>query len=132
MGVIERAIVSRCYGVAMGRSVENEREPAVQHPSEHLAHRPGLKPLDERRQEALDHELFGDLFPQAPGAQVEELLRVDLGDGRRTHVHVEGIDDPLIASRSELAIAADLAQALGQVPPGPSRADRMRGQDRLF
>jgi hypothetical protein len=56
----------------------------------------------------------------------------DRGDGRRTHVHVEGIDDPLIASRSELAIAADLAQALGQVPPGPSRADRMRGQDRLF
>ena len=57
---------------------------------------------------------------------------VDRGDGRRTHVHVEGIEEPLVASRSELAIAADVAQALGQAPPGPSRADRMRGQDRLF
>jgi hypothetical protein len=56
----------------------------------------------------------------------------DRGDGRRTHVHVEGIEEPLVASRSELAIAADLAQALGQAPPGPSRMDRMRGQDRLF
>jgi hypothetical protein len=56
----------------------------------------------------------------------------DRGDGRRTHVHVEGIEEPLVASRSELAIAADLAQALGQAPPGPSRVDRMRGQDRLF
>jgi hypothetical protein len=54
------------------------------------------------------------------------------GDGRRTSVHVEGIEEPLVASRSELAIAADVAQALGQAPPGPSRADRMRGQDRLF
>lgn len=54
------------------------------------------------------------------------------GDGRRTLVHVEGIESPLVASRSELAIAADVAQALGQAPPGPSRADRMRGQDRLF
>ena len=54
------------------------------------------------------------------------------GDGRRTYVHVEGMEQPLIASRSELAIAADLAHALGQAPPGPSRADRMRGQDRLF
>ncbi len=54
------------------------------------------------------------------------------GDGRRTLVHVEGIEAPLVASRSELAIAADVAQALGQAPPGPSRADRMRGQDRLF
>lgn len=28
----------------------------------------------------------------------------DRGDGRRTLVHVEGIEDPLIASRSEAAI----------------------------
>jgi hypothetical protein len=56
----------------------------------------------------------------------------DRGDGRRTHVHVEGIEEPLVASRSELAIAADLVQALGQDPPGPSRTDRMRGQERLF
>ena len=36
------------------------------------------------------------------------------GDGRRTLVYVEGVDDPIIASRSETAIARDLADALGQ------------------
>jgi hypothetical protein len=55
------------------------------------------------------------------------------GDGRRTLVHVEGIAEPLVASRSELAIAADLALALGQPPPGGApRAERMRGQEQLF
>jgi len=43
------------------------------------------------------------------------------GDGRRTLVYVEGIDEPIIASRSEAAIAADLADALGQVRPGGRR-----------
>jgi hypothetical protein len=54
------------------------------------------------------------------------------GDRRRTLVHVEGIDEPLVASRSEAAIAADVAQALGQVPPGASRTERLRGQEKLF
>lgn len=54
------------------------------------------------------------------------------GDGRRTLVHVEGIERPLVASRSEQAIAADLASALGQAPPGSGRAERPRGQERLF
>jgi hypothetical protein len=36
------------------------------------------------------------------------------GDGRRTLVHVEGIDEPIVASRSETAIARDVAVALGQ------------------
>jgi hypothetical protein len=54
------------------------------------------------------------------------------GDGRRTLVHVEGIEDPLVASRSEAAIAADIAQALGVTAPGAPRADRARGQERLF
>ena len=39
------------------------------------------------------------------------------GDGRRTLVHVEGILEPLIASRSEGAIARDIATALGQPSP---------------
>jgi hypothetical protein len=57
----------------------------------------------------------------------------DRGDGRRTLVHVEGIDEPLIASRSELAIAAELAAVLGQPPPGAaSRTGPMRGQEPLF
>jgi hypothetical protein len=55
------------------------------------------------------------------------------GDGRRTLVHVEGIDEPLIASRSEGAIARDVAVALGQVPAQPRHAgDGIPGQDHLF
>ena len=33
------------------------------------------------------------------------------GDGRRTYVHVEGIAEPVLASRSERAILADLEEA---------------------
>ena len=46
------------------------------------------------------------------------------GDGRRTYVHVEGIDEPVVASRSERAILADLEEAAGggqrrrRTPPG--------------
>lgn len=55
----------------------------------------------------------------------------DRGDGRRTLVHVEGIEEPLIASRSEGAIARDLAIALGQAPPR-GRHDDVPGQEPLF
>jgi len=55
----------------------------------------------------------------------------DRGDGRRTLVHVEGIDQPLTASRSETAIAQDVAVALGQVPPG-KRREGVPGQAALF
>ena len=34
------------------------------------------------------------------------------GDGRRTYVHVEGVAEPLVASRSERAILVDLDAAL--------------------
>jgi hypothetical protein len=53
------------------------------------------------------------------------------GDGRRTLVHVEGIDEPIVASRSELAIARDVAAALGQ---GSSTGARgaVVGQEPLF
>jgi len=55
----------------------------------------------------------------------------DRGDGRRTLVHVEGIEQPLVASRSEMAIARDVAFALEH--PGARRADgSLPGQDRLF
>jgi hypothetical protein len=53
------------------------------------------------------------------------------GDGRRTLVHVEGIEQPLVASRSEAAIAQDMAVALGQVPPG-KRREGIPGQAPLF
>jgi hypothetical protein len=55
------------------------------------------------------------------------------GDGRRTFVHVEGIDEPVIASRSEAAIANDIAEALGQPTPGNRRdSARIKGQEALF
>jgi hypothetical protein len=64
------------------------------------------------------------------------LLGGDRGDGRRTLVHVEGIEDPVIASRSEGAIAHDLAVALGQVDErdaGVRRdSERHPGQEHLF
>ncbi len=56
----------------------------------------------------------------------------DRGDGRRTLVHVEGIDEALIASRSEAAIARDLALALGQSPPGARTGRAGPGQEPLF
>ncbi len=52
------------------------------------------------------------------------------GDGRRTLVHVDGLEAPLIASRSEGAIARELAIALGQAPPR-GRHD-IDGQEALF
>jgi hypothetical protein len=54
------------------------------------------------------------------------LERQERGDGRRTLVHVEGIEQPLIASRSEAAIAHDMAEALGH----GSGARRRPGGDR--
>jgi len=54
----------------------------------------------------------------------------DRGDGRRTLVYVEGIEDPVIASRSEAAIARDVAGALGR---GRSREGlELPGQEPLF
>jgi hypothetical protein len=53
------------------------------------------------------------------------------GDGRRTLVHVEGIDEPLVASRSESALARDIARALGEADPR-MRRDDAPGQEPLF
>ena len=52
------------------------------------------------------------------------------GDGRRTLVYVEGIEEPLIASRSDSAIARDLADALGH--PRGRREGEIPGQEPLF
>jgi hypothetical protein len=55
------------------------------------------------------------------------------GDGRRTLVHIEGIDRPVIASRSEQAIARDMAIAMGQEPPGGrAPGSQLAGQEVLF
>ena len=55
----------------------------------------------------------------------------DRGDGRRTYVHVEGIDEPLIASRSESAIRADIEEALTEAAGVPRRRPR-KGQEKLL
>jgi hypothetical protein len=57
----------------------------------------------------------------------------DRGDGRRTYVHVDGIDEPLIASRSEAAIRADIEEALTEAAGVPRRRRRgAKGQERLL
>jgi hypothetical protein len=58
------------------------------------------------------------------------LAGTDRGDGRRTLVHVDGIEAPLVASRSEAAIARDVAVALGQETAGGLRP--IPGQEPLF
>ena len=46
------------------------------------------------------------------------------GDGRRTYVHVEGVAEPLVASRSERAILADVDAALTDAAGIPRAARR--------
>ncbi|MDX6524182.1 MAG: hypothetical protein QOI17_1695 [Gaiellales bacterium] len=43
-----------------------------------------------------------------------EPIADERGDGRRTRVWVEGIPEPLIASRTERTILADMAQAAAE------------------
>ena len=49
------------------------------------------------------------------------------GDGRRTYVHVEGLSEPIVASRSERAILADVEAALAEAAGVPRRRRRARG-----
>jgi hypothetical protein len=44
------------------------------------------------------------------------------GDGRRTYVHVDGMSEPIIASRSERAIAADMEKALNEAAGMPRKS----------
>jgi hypothetical protein len=57
----------------------------------------------------------------------------DRGDGRRTLVYVEGLEEPLVASRSEGAIAREVADALGQsLGRGRRDGSSLPGQEPLF
>jgi hypothetical protein len=60
------------------------------------------------------------------------LAGTDRGDGRRTLVYVEGIAEPVVASRSEGAIAHDVAISLGQASPRERAGSRLPGQEQLF
>jgi hypothetical protein len=62
------------------------------------------------------------LVPLEPGER---------GDGRRTYVHVDGISEPLVASRSERAILADVEAALAEAAGVPRRRGA-KGQESLL
>ncbi|MFZ0380328.1 MAG: hypothetical protein WAL38_21050 [Solirubrobacteraceae bacterium] len=54
------------------------------------------------------------------------------GDGRRTLVYIEGIEDPVIASRSEGAIAREVAIAMGRGTGRGREGLELPGQEALF
>lgn len=43
------------------------------------------------------------------------------GDGRRSYVHIDGLAEPLVASRSERAILGDVEAALNEAAGVPRR-----------
>jgi regulator of extracellular matrix RemA (YlzA/DUF370 family) len=53
-------------------------------------------------------------------------------DGRRTYVHVDGLAEPIVASRSERAILADVEEALAEAAGVPRRRRRTPGQESLL
>lgn len=57
----------------------------------------------------------------------------DRGDGRRTYVHVEGMSEPIVASRSERAILAETEDALNEAAGIPrKRRPAPKGQEKLI
>ena len=54
------------------------------------------------------------------------------GDGRRTYVHVDGLSEPIVASRSERAILAEIEAALNEAAGIPrKRRSAAKGQEKL-
>jgi hypothetical protein len=57
----------------------------------------------------------------------------DRGEGRRTYVHVDGMVEPIVASRSERAILADIEGALTEAAGMPRRRrGSAKGQEKLL
>jgi hypothetical protein len=56
----------------------------------------------------------------------------DRGDRRRTYVHVDGLAEPLVASRSERAILGDVEAALTEAAGIPRRRGTRSDQEGLF
>jgi hypothetical protein len=57
------------------------------------------------------------------------LPAAERGEGRRTYVHVDGVVEPLVASRSERAILADVEAALTEAAGIPRRRRAAKDQD---
>jgi hypothetical protein len=58
--------------------------------------------------------------------------REERRDGRRTYVHVDGLSEPIVASRSERAILADVEAALAEAAGIPRRRRQPAGQESLL
>jgi hypothetical protein len=54
------------------------------------------------------------------------------GEGRRTWVHVDGLGEPIVASRSERAILTDVENALQEAAGVPRRRRTAKGQESLI
>jgi hypothetical protein len=54
------------------------------------------------------------------------------GEGRRTWVHVDGLGEPIVASRSERAILTDVEHALQEAAGVPRRRRTAKGQETLI
>jgi hypothetical protein len=53
-------------------------------------------------------------------------------DGRRTYVHVDGLSEPIVGSRSERAILADVEIALAEAAGIPRRRRAPAAQESLL
>jgi regulator of extracellular matrix RemA (YlzA/DUF370 family) len=60
------------------------------------------------------------------------LEAAERGDGRRTYVLVDGLTEPVVASRSERAILADVEAALTEAAGIPRRRRGSKGQETLL
>jgi hypothetical protein len=54
------------------------------------------------------------------------------GEGRRTYVHVDGMAEPIVASRSERAILREMEAALTEAAGIPRRRRTSKGQEKLL
>jgi hypothetical protein len=54
------------------------------------------------------------------------------GEGRRTWVHIDGLSEPVVASRSERAILADVENALQEAAGVPRKRRTAKGQESLM
>jgi hypothetical protein len=54
------------------------------------------------------------------------------GEGRRTYVHVDGLAEPVVASRSERAILTDVEEALAEAAGISRRRRTPSGQESLL
>ena len=76
---------------------------------------------------------YGKFVRADRGFAVVPIVGEDRGEGRRTYVHVDGLAEPLVASRSERAILADVEAALTEAAGIPRRSARSaRGSETLF